>query len=52
MVIGNEGNGITKETGKKCTSSCYIPMSGDVESLNASVAAAVMMYEIKRQVGI
>ncbi len=52
VVIGNEGNGITKETSEKCTSSCYIPMSGEVESLNASVAAAVMMYEIKRQVGI
>jgi len=49
VVIGNEANGISEDVAKKCDGSCYIPMSGEVESLNASVAAAIMMYEIKRQ---
>lgn len=49
ILIGNEGNGLKGETVKAAGNVCYIPMSGRVESLNASVACAVMMYEAKRQ---
>ncbi|MBO4347086.1 MAG: RNA methyltransferase [Lachnospiraceae bacterium] len=49
FVIGNEGNGLKKETIEACTNVCYIPMSGKVESLNASVAASLVMYEAYRQ---
>ena len=49
LVIGNEGNGLKAETVKAAGNVCYIPMSGQVESLNASVACSIMMYEAKRQ---
>ncbi len=45
VVIGNEGHGLSKETINACDSSVYIPMSDGVESLNAAVAAAVLMWE-------
>ena len=45
FIIGNEGHGIPKEISSICTSSVYIPISEGVESLNASVAAAVFMWE-------
>ena len=45
FIIGNEGHGIPKEISSLCTSSVYIPISQDAESLNASVAAAVFMWE-------
>ncbi len=45
FVIGNEGHGIDEEISKMCTSSVYIPISQNTESLNASVAAAVFMWE-------
>ena len=45
VVIGNEGHGLSKETIDACDSSVYIPMSDGVESLNAAVAAAVLMWE-------
>ena len=45
VVIGNEGHGIDEEISKMCTSSVYIPISANTESLNASVAAAVFMWE-------
>ena len=46
FVIGNEGHGIDAEISSICTSSVYIPISPDAESLNASVAASVIMWEL------
>lgn len=45
FIIGNEGHGIPREISSLCTSSVYIPISEGAESLNASVAAAVFMWE-------
>lgn len=45
LIIGNEGNGISKELMEMADLKIRIPMSGTVESLNASVAAAILMYE-------
>lgn len=49
LVIGSEGEGISHLVKEKCDFLCEIPMYGDVNSLNASVAAAVMMYEVVRR---
>lgn len=49
IFIGNEGNGLSEETVKRCDVTVTIPMLGGAESLNASTAAAVMMYEHVRQ---
>ncbi len=49
IVIGNEANGITDEMLSKCDEFLTIPMLGKSESLNASVAAAIMMYETVRK---
>ena len=46
MVIGSEGRGISKLTLKKCDKLVKIPMVGKINSLNASVAGGIMMYEI------
>ena len=45
FIIGNEGHGINEEISAICTGSVYIPISEGVESLNASVAAALFMWE-------
>ncbi len=45
VVIGNEGHGLSRETASACDSSVYIPMAEGVESLNAAVAASVLMWE-------
>lgn len=45
VVIGNEGHGLSVETIKACDASVYIPMAEGVESLNAAVAASVLMWE-------
>ncbi len=45
VVIGNEGHGLTANTIKACDGSVYIPMADGVESLNAGVAASVLMWE-------
>lgn len=45
FVIGNEGHGIAEEISSLCDSSVYIPISESVESLNASVASALFMWE-------
>ena len=47
-VIGNEGHGLSSGVLQACDASVYIPMAGDAESLNASVAAAVLMWEMCR----
>ncbi len=49
LVIGNEGDGVSRLVREKCDYVCSIPMKGDIDSLNASVAAGVLMYEILRQ---
>ncbi len=49
IVIGNEANGISEEVGQRLTGRIRIPMEGELESLNAAVAAAVVMYEAARQ---
>lgn len=49
IVIGNEGKGISRLVKEKCDFSISIPMMGKINSLNASNAAAVLMYEIRRQ---
>ncbi|MBQ8828032.1 MAG: RNA methyltransferase [Clostridia bacterium] len=49
IVIGNEANGITEEMLNACDKLLTIPMPGKSESLNASVAAAIMMYETVRK---
>lgn len=49
LVIGSEGNGISRLVLEKCDYVVQIPMKGDINSLNASVAASVLMYEISRQ---
>lgn len=48
LIIGNEGNGINKLTKEKCDFIASIPMKGEVNSLNASVAAALVIYEAVR----
>lgn len=45
VIIGNEGHGISPELSSVCTASVYIPISKKTESLNASVAAAIFMWE-------
>ncbi|MBE6911791.1 MAG: RNA methyltransferase [Ruminococcaceae bacterium] len=49
VVIGNEGNGVRREVSELCDGSVIIPMRGGAESLNASVAASVFMYEMSRK---
>lgn len=49
FLIGNEGNGLTEETAALADSLIRIPMEGNVESLNAAIAAALLMYEMHRQ---
>jgi len=48
FVIGNEGHGIDREISRLCSGSVYIPISNKTESLNASVAASVLMWEQTR----
>ena len=49
LVIGNEGEGVSRLVREKCDFTASIPMKGDIDSLNASVAAGVLAYEIVRQ---
>lgn len=49
IVVGNEGSGISRLVLKNCDACVKIPMVGRIESLNASVSAAISMYEIVRQ---
>ena len=49
VVIGNEGAGVSRLVKEKCDFTASIPMKGDIDSLNASVAAGVLAYEIVRQ---
>lgn len=49
FVIGNEGNGITKEVRGLCDKNIYIKINNNCESLNASVAASIIMYELNNK---
>lgn len=49
LVIGSEGQGVGRLIKEKCDMAAAIPMKGDIDSLNASVAAGVLAYEIVRQ---
>ncbi|MFW5668354.1 MAG: 23S rRNA (guanosine(2251)-2'-O)-methyltransferase RlmB [Acetivibrio ethanolgignens] len=51
LVIGNEGEGVGRLVKEKCDMIARIPMKGDIDSLNASVAMGVLAYEILRQRG-
>ena len=49
LVIGNEGEGVSRLVKEKCDFVAAIPMKGDIDSLNASVAAGILAYEVVRQ---
>ena len=49
IIIGNEGHGIDPSVSALCTASVYIPISSMTESLNASVAASVLMWELSKR---
>lgn len=49
LVIGNEGEGVSRLVREKCDMVASIPMKGDIDSLNASVAAGVLAFEVVRQ---
>ena len=49
LVIGNEGSGVSRLVKEKCDFISSIPIKGDIDSLNASVAAGILAYEVVRQ---
>ena len=49
LVIGSEGDGVSKLVRENCDFTAAIPRAGDIDYLNASVAAGVIMYEISKQ---
>ena len=49
LVIGSEGDGVGRLVKEKCDFTASIPMKGNIDSLNASVAAGILAYEIVRQ---
>ena len=49
LVIGNEGNGVSRLVKEKCDMIASIPMKGDIDSLNASVATGILAFEVVRQ---
>ena len=49
LLIGNEGNGLSKEVTEAASKGIFIPMSGKTESLNAAVSASILSYEAARQ---
>ena len=49
LVVGNEGSGVSRLVKEKCDFIVSIPMKGDIDSLNASVAAGVLAFEVVRQ---
>ena len=48
-VIGNEGNGLSPEQAAACSERMTIPMAGNAESLNAAMAATILMWEMARE---
>ena len=49
FVIGNEGHGASEAVKAVCSHSLYIPMAPGAESLNAAVAASILLWEVRRQ---
>ncbi len=49
LVIGNEGKGVSRLVSEKCDMAASIPMKGEIDSLNASVACGILCYEIVRR---
>ena len=49
LVIGNEGNGVSKEIDSICDKKVYIKMNSNCESLNAGVASSILMYEVNHE---
>jgi 23S rRNA (guanosine2251-2'-O)-methyltransferase len=49
LVLGSEGGGISRLLREKCDGMVGIPSSGRIDSLNVSVAAGVLLYEVRRQ---
>ncbi|MEG0692023.1 MAG: TrmH family RNA methyltransferase, partial [Oscillospiraceae bacterium] len=49
LVIGSEGNGLSRLIKEECDFFATLPMCGQINSLNASVAAGILMYEVARQ---
>ena len=52
LVVGTEATGLTEEWRKEATQNIIIPMQGEIDSMNVSVAAAILIFEAKRQRGI
>ena len=50
VILGNEGNGVSKEIIEMCDQAITIPMYGNIESLNVSIAAALCMYKVREQI--
>ena len=50
IILGNEGNGVSREIIEMCDQVITIPMYGDIESLNVSIAAALCMYKVREQI--
>ena len=50
VILGNEGNGVSKEIIEMCDQAITIPMYGDIESLSVSIAAALCMYKVREQI--
>lgn len=50
LIIGNEGNGISDEVKATATHRVKLPMRGGAESLNAAIAAGIMMYDLMKDV--
>ena len=48
VFIGNEGNGLPHEVSQRCTRRITIPMNGNINSLNAAMAAGILMWELKK----
>ena len=49
LVVGSEGNGVSRLVKEKCDFVVSLPMKGKINSLNASVAAGIVLYEVARQ---
>ena len=52
LVVGTEATGLTEEWRKEATQNIIIPMQGEIDSMNVSVAAAILIFEAKRQRGV
>ena len=50
IILGNEGNGVSREIIEMCDQAITIPMYGDIESINVSIAAALCMYKVREQI--